>query len=41
MKSILQGYYADEKLMIENTVANVTGDEFWMIDGTFQAAQIA
>lgn len=37
MKSILQGYYADEKLMIENTVANVSGDEFWMIDGDFQA----
>lgn len=37
MKSILQGYYADEKLMIENTVANVARDEFWMIDGTFQA----
>lgn len=37
MKSILQGYYADEKLMIENTVANVTRDEFWMIDGVFQA----
>jgi hypothetical protein len=37
MKSILQGYYADERLMIENTVANVTGDEFWMVDGTFQA----
>ncbi len=37
MKSILQGYYADEKLMIENTVANVTGDEFWIIDGAFQA----
>lgn len=36
MKSILQGYYADEKLMIENTVANVTGDEFWMVDGAFQ-----
>lgn len=36
MKSILQGYYADEKLMIENTIANVTGEEFWMIDGAFQ-----
>lgn len=36
MKSILQGYYADEKLMIENTVANVTGDEFWMVDGALQ-----
>lgn len=36
MKSILQGYYADEKLMIENTVANVTGGEFWMIDGAIQ-----
>jgi len=37
MKAILQGYYADEKLMIENTVANVSGDEFWMVDGVFQA----
>lgn len=37
MVSILQGYYADEKLMIENTIANVTGDEFWLIDGAFQA----
>lgn len=37
MKSILQGYYADEKLMIENTIANVTRDDFWMIDGMFQA----
>ena len=36
MKSILQGYYADEKLMISNTVANVTGDEFWMVDGALQ-----
>lgn len=36
MKSILQGYYADEKLMIENTVENVTAEEFWMIDGAFQ-----
>ncbi|MBO6783599.1 MAG: motility associated factor glycosyltransferase family protein, partial [Alphaproteobacteria bacterium] len=37
MKSILQGYYEDEKLMIENTIANVSGDEFWLIDGTFCA----
>jgi len=36
MKTILQGYYADEKLMIENTIANVTGEEFWMIDGAPQ-----
>jgi hypothetical protein len=37
MKSILQGYYDDEKLMIENTVANVSDDEFWVVDGAFQA----
>jgi hypothetical protein len=37
MKSTMQGYYADEKLMIENTIANVSGDEFWMVDGAYQA----
>jgi len=37
MKSIMQGYYGDEKLMIENTVSNVDTHEFWMIDGTYQA----
>ncbi len=38
MKSILQGYYDDEKLMIENTIANVSGGEFWMIDGALRAS---
>ena len=37
MKSIMQGYYTDEKLMIENTVSNVDTHDFWMIDGTYQA----
>ncbi|MBT4907270.1 MAG: DUF115 domain-containing protein [Rhodospirillaceae bacterium] len=37
MKSIMQGYYGDEKLMIENTVSNVDTHEFWMVDGTYQA----
>lgn len=37
MKSIMQGYYSDEKLMIENTVSNVDTHEFWMIDGAYQA----
>ena len=37
MKAIMQGYYADEKLMIENTVSNVDTHEFWMVDGTYQA----
>lgn len=35
MKSIMQGYYADEKLMIENAVANVDANEFWLIDGNY------
>lgn len=35
MKSIMQGYYADEKLMIENAVANVEADEFWLLDGNY------
>lgn len=38
MKSILQGYYVDEKLMIANTVTSVTGDEFWVVDGGLQPA---
>ena len=37
MVSILQGYHADEKLMIENTIDNVSDGEFWMIDGEFRA----
>jgi hypothetical protein len=37
MKSIMQGYFADERLMIENTVANARTHEFWMVDGAFQA----
>ena len=37
MKSIMQGYYGDEKLMIENTVSNVDTHDFWMVDGTYQA----
>jgi len=37
MKSIMQGYYTDEKLMIENTVSNVDTHEFWMVDGAYQA----
>jgi hypothetical protein len=36
MKSIMQGYYTDEKLMIENTVSNVDTHDFWMVDGTYQ-----
>ncbi len=37
MKSIMQGYYDDEKLMIENTVSNVDTHDFWMIDGAYRA----
>ena len=37
MKSIMQGYYTDEKIMIENTVSNVDTHAFWMVDGAYQA----
>ena len=33
MTTILKGYYADEKLMVENTVANVSAHDFWLIEG--------
>src|SRR3546814_12104056 len=31
----MQGYFADERLMIENSVANLA-DGFWMVEGAFQ-----
>lgn len=33
MSAGLKGYYADEKLMVENTVANVTAHDFWFVEG--------
>lgn len=33
MKLIIQGYYGDEKLMIQNTVSNVDTHDFWMVKG--------
>jgi hypothetical protein len=33
MTAILKGYYADEKLMVENTIANVTTHDFWFLEG--------
>lgn len=33
MTAILKGYYADEKLMVENTVANVAAHDFWFVEG--------
>ena len=33
MSAILKGYYADEKLMVENTVANVATHDFWFVEG--------
>ncbi len=37
MTAILKGYYADEKLMVENTVANVAAHDFWFIEGQLRA----
>ena len=37
MTAILKGYYADEKLMVENTVANVAAHDFWFIEGELRA----
>ena len=37
MTTILKGYYADEKLMVENTVANVSAHDFWLIEGEVRA----
>lgn len=36
MQSILKGYFDDERLMVENMVANVAAHDFRMIDGTVQ-----
>lgn len=33
MTAILKGYYADEKLMVENTVANAANHDFWFVEG--------
>jgi hypothetical protein len=33
MTAILKGYYADEKLMVQNTVANVAAHDFWFVEG--------
>jgi len=37
MTAILKGYYADERLMVENTVANVAMHDFWLIEGDMRA----
>lgn len=37
MSAILKGYYADEKLMVENTVANVAAHDFWFVEGEIRA----
>ncbi len=37
MSAILKGYYADEKLMVENTVANVAAHDFWFVEGQIRA----
>ncbi|NKB48058.1 MAG: DUF115 domain-containing protein [Alphaproteobacteria bacterium] len=37
MTAILKGYYADEKLMVENTTANVATHDFWLIEGELRA----
>lgn len=37
MTTLLKGYYADEKLMVENTVANVTAHDFWFVEGEIRA----
>ncbi len=37
MTAILKGYYADEKIMVENTVANVTSHGFWFLEGELRA----
>mgnify|MGYP003625943886 CR=1 FL=1 len=33
MRTILKGYFADERLMVENTTANVTARDFRLLDG--------
>ena len=37
LTAILKGYYADEELMVENTVANVSGHDFWFVEGELRA----
>ena len=37
MTAVLKGYYADEKLMVENTVANASTHDFWFIEGELRA----
>ncbi len=37
MTAILKGYYTDEKLMVENTVANVAAHDFWFIESELRA----
>ncbi len=37
MTAILKGYYADEKLMVENTFANVATHVFWFVEGQLRA----
>lgn len=37
MMAALKGFYADEKLMVENTVANVRTHDFWFVEGEMRA----
>lgn len=37
MTAILKGFYADEKLMVENTVANLAARDFWFVEGELRA----
>jgi len=37
MTANLKGFYADEKLMVENTVANVRTHDFWFVEGEMRA----
>ena len=37
MTAILKGFYADEKIMVENTVANVAAHDFWFVEGEMRA----
>ena len=41
MMAILKGYYADEKLMVENTVANVAAHDFWFVEGELRVPMTA
>jgi hypothetical protein len=37
MMANLKGFYADEKLMVENTVANVRAHDFWFVEAEMRA----